>query len=309
VLPVPDGARIAILTAQGLLQGLSASTSHVFMIQCLGRGTTSEGRARALKQTFTLTPIMAVAGSLAAQYILSPGLPGLPYPYDFALLYGIGAPCMAAVAVFASRFRAEPMPDEPRRPFVRAQVESIRAYFADPALARVWMAYLLFYTTLGMTSNLALYTREAVGRDPAELSGLVMAIRFGCKAVFGLGIGWLAVRHGLRAAVLGCIALTIASGAWAWVAPGYSYVFAFGLLGGGELGGIYIPNLVAALSALAVGPRNLAIITLATPASSYAPVAHGWLTDLFGFPASFAFAIATALGALVLVRSVRRRDR
>jgi len=307
VFPVGPDARIAILTVQGLLQGLSGSTSHVFMIQCLSRGTTEQGRARALQRTFTITPILAVAGSLLAQYVLNPGLPFLPYPWDFAFLYGIGAPCMLGVALLSRNYRLKEIPDEPRQPFFAHLSGSIRNYAADATLGRVWIAYLLFYVALGITANLSLYTREALGRDPKDFSGLVMAIRFGLKAVCGVWIGWLAVRHGLRTAVLGTVGLTLAAGLWAWIAPGYAYLLAFGFLGGGELGGIYIPNYVSSLSPLADGPRNLAIITLAAPASSFAPVLHGFLTDAFGFPASFALAIAASGVALCLIWSVRRK--
>ena len=59
------------------------STSFVFMMQCLRRGTSPEGLARTLQRTFTLTPICAVAGSLGAQYILNPGLPGIGFPHNF----------------------------------------------------------------------------------------------------------------------------------------------------------------------------------------------------------------------------------
>src|SRR5260370_30348875 len=56
-LPLPAETRIAAVVIQGLLQGLSASASQVFMLQCLRRGTTKEGLAQALKRAFTATPV------------------------------------------------------------------------------------------------------------------------------------------------------------------------------------------------------------------------------------------------------------
>jgi hypothetical protein len=94
---------------------------------------------------------------------------------------------------------------------------------------------------------------------------------------------------------------------WALLVPGYGYLFAFGLLGAGELGGAYFPNYVASLSAVEAGTRNLAILTLATPAASFAPSMHGYLTDRIGFHASFIFGIVTALAAAVLLLSSKGR--
>ena len=52
----------------------------------------------------------------------------------------------------------------------------------------------------------------------------------------------------------------------------------------------------------ATGARNLAMLQLVIPASSIAPVLHGRLTaTVFSFEASFAFGIASAIGALWLV--------
>jgi MFS family permease len=191
--------------------------------------------------------------------------------------------------------------DEPAQPLVRYLVASTRAYAAIRALILLWAAYLLWNCTLGAVANLSLYTREAVGRDPKELSGLIMAIRFGCKSAGGFILGLLAVRYGLRSSVLATIGFFAAGMAWAWAAPGHTYLVVFGLLGAGELGGAYIPNLGMTLSPVAAGARNLSILTLATPASSFAPALHGWLTDRLGFHASFIFGLTTALLALALV--------
>ena len=69
----------------------------------------------------------------------------------------------------------------------------------------------------GGTLASALATFEAMGRDPADFSALTMAIRFGCKALGGFLLGWLAVRAGLRGGALGCAALLAAGSAWAWL--------------------------------------------------------------------------------------------
>jgi hypothetical protein len=299
LIPVSNEVRITAVILQGLLQGLSGSVSLVFMVHCLRRGTTPEGRALALKKTFTAGPLSAVAGSLSAQYLLGAGR--LSYPFDFALVYATGALCVIGVAVSSSQFLLPEVADEERMRIVPYLTGAARGFFRDRQLSTLWVAYALWWCTLGGIANLSLFTREAMGRDPKDLSGATLAIRFGCKAIGGYFLGLLATRSGMRPAVIGTVCLAGAGMLWALLAPGYAYLFAFGLLGAGELGGAYFPNYVASLSKVEAGTRNLAVLTLATPAVSFAPALHGYLTDRAGFQASFVFGIATALAAAALL--------
>jgi hypothetical protein len=302
LIPFPAGVRIGIVTLQGLLLGLVWSVAMLYLYQCLNRGTSITGRARALKLTYTFGPLAAVAGSLAAQYILNPGFHWLPFPYDFALIYAIGFTASAGVALLSMRYQLVTVADEPRPRFSRFLTGLFTDYLSDRTLWMLWLAFLLWNCTLGSVANVSLYTREAMGRDPKDFSGLVMAIRFGVKAAAGYGLGWLAIRYGLRAASQTTSYLFAAGMLWAWMVPGAAYLGSFGLLGAGELGGVYFPNYALALASLAAGPRVLAALMLATPVSGFAPVLHGWLTDHFGFAASFAFGLATALAAAACVR-------
>ena len=175
------------------------------MLQCLNRGTTLAGRARALKYTFTLGPLSAVIGSLGAQYVLNPGFQGLPYPYDFALLYLVGVPCMAGVALLSRGYQLLPLDDEPRQPLPLSDrdVPGI-CHIAPPAADVVGLS--VVNTSIGGLGNLSLYARQALGRDPKDFSGLMMALRFGCKSLGGYALGAIAVRRGLRASALAAIA-------------------------------------------------------------------------------------------------------
>lgn len=308
LLPVSSSAQIGVVILQGLLQGLSGSVSLVFMIHCLRRGTTPEGRALALKKTYTAGPVTAVVGSLGAQYALGSGK--LSYPLDFAVIYIIGAVCVIGVAVSSTRFLLPSVDEEPRTGLRNYLTTAAKEFFADSQMRRLWIAYALWWCALGGVANLSLFTRESVGRDPKELSGLVLAIRFGCKAVAGYFLGLIATRSGMRPAVIGTTCLLGAGMLWALLVPGYGYLFAFGLLGAGELGGAYYPNYVASLSAVEAGTRNLAILTLATPAASFAPALHGYLTDRIGFNASFVFGVVAAiLATALLVSATGRKER
>ena len=307
VLPVSTPVRISALILQGLFQGLSGSTSMIFQLQCLTRGTTSEGRIRVLKRTFTLTPLAAVVGSLFAQWVLGPQFTWFAFPYDFAMVYLTAIPCIAGVAFISTRYDLAPLADEPRKPFFGHLVLAVKDFAASPSLRLAWLGYWLWYLTLAIIPNLSLYSKEAIGVDPQDYSGLMMALRFGCKAMGGYLLGWIALRYGLRASAFTSVALLAVGILWGWGIPGFAYLLAFGFIGAGELGGTYFPNFVAVLSSPEAGTRNLALVQLAPPVSSFAPAVHGGLADTWGFPASFIFGLAAAAVSMGLVSRIRER--
>lgn len=149
--------------------------------------------------------------------------------------------------------------------------ESFRGYCSDRTLVLAWLSYLAWYITISSISNLSLYTREAVGRAPIELAGLILAVRFGFKAVTGFGLGALGARYSPRVTIIVPIVLVGLAVMWPFVSSGYVYLLAFGLMGAGELGGVYFPNLVVHISKASVTTRNLAFLSLATPVASIAP--------------------------------------
>ncbi len=309
VLPASDELRINVIILQGLLQGLSSSTSMVFQLQCLTRGTTPEGRIRVLKQTYTLTPISAVAGSLAAQWVLDPKFSFLEFPYDFAAIYLVAVPCMAGVAWISTRYDLAPLADEPRKPLFGHLLASVRDFAKSRSLVLAWLGYWLWYVVLAIIPNLALLAKAKLGEDPKNFAGYQNALQFGFKSLGGYGLGLLAMRYGLRMSALVSSALLGVSVAWAWTMPGYWYLFAFGLIGAGQLGGAYFPNFAAVLSSPEAGTRNLSLIQLAAPAAFFSPAVHGWLLDQWGFPASFLLALVAAGLSMVLVTAIREQAR
>lgn len=306
-LPLPVSVHIAAIVGQGFLQGFTVATSLVFMYQCLGRGMSEEGRSRTLKVAFTFAPIAAVTGSLGVQAILSHRISWFQYPYDFAFIYLYSAVSAAGVAVFTSRYDLLPMPDGPRPPVFVYLKQSIVEYTRSRTFVWLWIAYAFWYSTIAVIPNLSLFSRAALHRDPEVVAGLTMALRFGGKSLIGYFLGVLALRYGIRAPVAATVILVGIATAWGWLIPGYGYLFAFALMGGGELGGAYFPNYIVSTSPLAAGVRNLSLLTLATPAASLGAVLHGALAEHWGFPASFLFAILTAIIALLLVHKLPAR--
>src|SRR5207247_8224762 len=104
--------------------------------------------------------------------------------------------------------------------------------------------------SLSGMSNLCLYTSSAVGRDPKERSGLILALRFGFKALSGLVLGVIAARFGIRAPLITTVCLLGLAAVWPLLAPGYTYLLAFGLMGAGgslfpDLRGGFLASLAA----------------------------------------------------------------
>lgn len=295
IFPFGNSTRIAFVVGQGLLSGILSSASGIYLFQCLGRGTSTAGRTKTLKWTFTSGPLFAVVGSLGAQFILNRGFHRIPYPYDFAVLYLIGVPCLGSVAWLSTKYQLASSREKPRQSFLDYIGNSTRAGKQRRTLALLWIGYFFWYCVLDAMPNISLYTKLAIGRDPKELSGAIMALRFGFKAIAGFGLGALALRRGVRAPIVASAVLFIASLMWAWVVPGYLYLLSFGLMGAAELGAAYFLNYVIEASTAANTAQNLSLLQLAVPASSLAPVLYGMATESYGFHASFVLGIATAL--------------
>jgi MFS family permease len=301
--PAPRWLRIAVVIGQALLIGIITNITNLYMFKGLARGTTEQGRAWALKYGFGFGPIAAVLGSLGAQLLLAEKLPGLRYPYNFGTLYVVALPCLALCAWLGSQFRLGHAPVETAPPLIAYLREGLGDFARDRRLRTTAIGFFLWYVTLGVMTNLSLYTREAVGRAPLELAGLIMALRFGCKAAAGFGLGALAEWRGARVAIIATVVLVGLGTLWPFVSSGYGFLAAFGLMGAGELGGAYFANYMISISTPASTTRNLAFLSLVGPLSSVAPAIHGRLTDVFGFHASFIFGGASAALALIVLFS------
>ncbi len=305
-LPFPSWLRISVVIGQGLIIGISNSLTNLYLFKCLARGTTALGKVRALKYAFGLGPIAAVLGSLGAQYVLAAKIHWLQYPYTFGALYLVTFPCMLLCAVLTSRYQLLEVPEEKHPPFFGYLIASINSFRLDRRLALTWLAYLSWYFTVNSMANISLYTNEAVGRSPLELAGLILAIRFGSKALAGFLFGNIASRYGERLTMISTVIFAAAAVSWPFFASGYEYLLAFGLMGAGELGGVYFMAYVLSISSAGSATRNLALLSLAGPISSLSPVIHGALTDRFGFHASFAFGTVTAGLSLLLLFNLKR---
>jgi len=297
LLPLGREVYIGAMIGESFVLGILQTVYSNYVYQCLGRGTSARGRARALQLAYGFGPVAAVAGSLLAQFILSGGIRALVFPRDFAAVHFIALLCAGGIAWCTSRFQLAPMPDEAPSPFAATIRDGFRRFFGSRILVTLLFAYILWYCSLMAMPNLSLYIKR-MGRDPAAYSGWMLAIRFGSKAIFGFLLGLINFRYGFRGPLIWLVALLGAGILWGWAVPGILYLFCFGLMGAGELGGPYFANAVLSLSSPRNAAQNLAFLSCFVPLASLFPAIYGAMADRWGFAASFALAIAVVLVAL-----------
>ena len=289
---ISSGSSVFLIVATigvAFLVGILGNVQMVYLFQCLKRGTTEVGRNRALKITYTIGPMCAVAGSLTAQGLLGGRIGHLSFPLDFASLFLIGVPCALGTALAASEMKMISVPDKPHLPFLGYLRESFAGAIRSRALIVLSIAYVIYNAGVSANANLALYGKYAMSTRPELMLGYMLAFRFGFKSLSGYCFGLVAQKRGNRATLILIQLGMMVSVVWAAVVTGNWYLLAFAFMGASELGGAYFPNYCMSLSSYEEGARNLSLITLVSALAIAAPPIHGGLADLFGFRSSFLF--------------------
>jgi len=233
----------------------------------------------------------------------------VPYPWNFASLFAASVPIMVLAAFLSSRFvLIYPAVEVPRQPFHEGVLGGFGEFFSYRLILFATIGYILVYCGNQSMTNISLFTREAIGKPAEAFAGLQLALRFGFKVIAGFFLGWLLMRTNPKTLLLVTAGLTLAGVAWALGAPGKWFLLSFGILGAGELFGVYYPNYILGCSPKSKMRRNMAFASLVTMPVGFAPVLFGFISDTlgthdkkFGFQASFVAAIILLLAAIVLV--------
>jgi len=317
-LPFPDRFRIAVVIAHGAIVACSSGTAWAFEWEFVGRGVSESRRGPMFGLAYSAGPIFAVAGSLGAQLIINQEVFGwtpsfwqeIPYPLNYTVLYAAAVPLLLLMALIVSRY-VVPLPavENQRQPFVTGVFGGFGRFISHPLILVACAAYLLIYSGNMIQNNMVLYTREAVGLAEDAFVGYQLAIRFGCKVLAGLLLGWTLTRTNPRMNQFLTAALLICSVLWIlMVKPlfggGLLFLVAFGLNGGGELMGAYYPYYVLCLSPKSQMRRNMAFVMLLSAPVGFAPALYGAISDTWSLTASFWVALAVMLAAVILVACV-----
>ena len=312
--PAPNGVKIGMVIAQAAVSGAVMPSAVALLWEAIGRGVSERRRGLALSLAFGGGPVLATIGSLGSQLLLSGSLgplklPGIGFPWNFAMLFLAAVPVTALGAVLAGRFIAPlPLKELDRQPFLRGVFGGIWNFVNNRVLLTAAVVTILLYTENTIPSNLNLYTKQVLGADPDQYAGAQNAWRFGCKAVAGLFLGWLLTKTNPKLGILVTAAIFLSALVWAMFASGLWYLAAFGLYGAGELVGVYAPNYILSASAPTEIRRNMALVTLLMAPAAPAGAVFGWIADYVGrvygpaagFKASFAVCAAVVAAGILL---------
>jgi MFS family permease len=313
LLPVPDGVRIAAVIIQGAVTGAAMPTAIALLWEAIGRGVSEKRRGWALSLAFGAGPLLAVAGSLGSQLVLTGRLgpmeiSDLAFPWNFALLFGGSVPAMLLAGVLAGGLVVPP--DE--RPALREPLlAGVAGFFSQRVLCIATIVTVLLYVGNTIAANLNLYTGEVLSASPEEFAGYQNALRFAFKVVAGALLGWLLTRSNPRSGILVTGLIFTAAPLWAMFATGPAYLVAFGLFGAGELVGVYAPNYILAASARDQLRRNMAYVTMMMAPAAPAGYLFGLIADrggklwgaAVGFQVSFAVCAVIVLAGVVLTQT------
>jgi hypothetical protein len=317
-LPAPfqsptDWVVPAVLLHSAILGGFLVVVS-TYQWEMIGRGVSESRRGQALALAFGAGPILAFLSSLASQLVLagkveipfttvSLTIPSLEYPWTFASLFAITVPLMAVAAFNSTCFIVPPAPVEiARPPFVAGIFGGLGDFFSNPVILLAAIAFILVGSGYNVLTNIGLFTKEAIGEQADQYVGIQNALRFGFKAAGGLLLGWLLTRTNPRAGMLATGAFCLASVLWVLAVPGKWFLLSFGLMGVGELFGVYYPNYILSCSAKSQMRRNMAFTSMLNMPLGFVAVAYGLLGDVFGLRASFALSSGLLVVTLLIVQ-------
>lgn len=299
------------LVVQAALLGCCNGVISILNWEALDRGVSARLRGKALGLAFGLGPAFAVVGSLLAQLLLNGKLFGWQppqwlslnhYPYNYAILFCTCAACMGLASLMVHLYRIPlPMVDTEREPFHVAVLGGFKGMISNRILLIACIAYLLVYCGNLVQNNMNIFTRISVGRAPEDLVGYQLALRFSFKMLAGFLLGWLLIRTNPKVPLLVTVGLQIAGVLWVLMVPGYWFMLAFGLMGAGELFGVYYINYPVCCSPKSQVRRNIAFLGLISSTVGLAPMLYGWISDTWSLRASFWTAMIIMIFTAALV--------
>jgi hypothetical protein len=299
---------ITAVVLHSAMLGCALGVAATYEWEVLGKGVSRSRRGQTLALAFGVGPMMAFLASLGSQAILN----GIRYPWNFAALFASTVPLMALAALLATRFVVpQPAVEVQPEPLVAGVFGGVGDFFRVRLLLLAAIAMILVASGYNVLTNMSLFTKEALGEQPARYVGYQNALRFGFKVVAGLLLGWLLARTHPKAGMLVTGGFCLASVAWVSLVPGRWFLLSFGLMGAGELFGVYYPNYILSCSPKEKMRRNMAFTSMLNMPSGFAPLLFGFIADTvgaaadnkkLGFQMSFLVAAAFLSAALLVVQ-------
>ena len=302
--PVVTGSVVAFAAVFGAANGVMITA----LWEVVRRGVSTGRRGKTLAFSFGIGPIWACVGSLIQQMLLSKepltGYTfGISFPNSYMALFA-GAFPVTVVCIFLCAAFVVPLPvDEPVASSRVAEIiGGLRQFVTSKPVLLGTVAYVLVYSGgNAIFDNVSLHAKDVLGEASPDTVGLQNFLRFGFKAVAGGLLGWLLAKTNPKATLLATTAILLAGMAWALNVSGWWYLLTAGLLGAGELFGVYFPNYVTTASAKSHVRVNIAYLNLLGALVGFASVIFGQISDRFGRMASFHTAAGVLAFAMLLI--------
>jgi len=235
---------------------------------------------------------------------------GLAFPHNYLAMFAAAAPLFLVSAACVTSFRLPPSagPADAQRTPLKEIVAGLRQFVQNRAVLFSVAIYLLVFSGgSAIFANVSLHAQDVLG-EQADTLGLQSFLRFGCKAAAGAALGWLLAAASPRATLFATTSILLTGIGWALTSTGWWFMLTFGLLGAGELFGVYFMNYVTTASAKSFVRINTAYMSVLSAAVGFSSIAFGAISDSYGRKASFCVA-ASLLGlALLLIARLLPAD-
>jgi MFS family permease len=296
----------AVVIAHGAVFGVANGVLLTAMWDALKRGSSTSRRGPALALAFGAGPLLACVGSLFQDALFDGRLLGgrsfgLAFPDSYTVMFAVVAPLLLLVGVVLALFT---LPDthepaaEPARPLDEITSGLRQFLHHRPVLFAVVIYVVVYSGGNAIFSNVSLHAKDVLG-EGADTLGAQNFLRFGVKAAAGALLGWLLAATSPRAALLATTSILLVGMGWALNSRGAWFLATFGLLGAGELFGVYFPNYVTTASEKKFVRVNMAYLNVLSAVVGFSALAFGAISDEYGRVASFY--VAAGLLALALV--------
>lgn len=309
LLPAPWWIKAALVVVHGAVVGGARTVGVAAEFEALGVGVAPARRGQALALAYGIGPVLAVVGSLLSQLLLDGKIGGLvvgawPFPGNFAAVFAAGVPVLALGAHLSSRI-VIPLPEHEavREPFLAGVFGGLGAVLRRKVVLVALISAVLVFCGYQVIDNMTLYCGLLLNQEPAQTAGYQKAVLFSCKVVMGLAMGWLLTWAAPRSAVVISATVGLAAVVFALLAPAPVFLFSFGLLGAGQLFGIYITNYVLSCAPQPRMRRYMALCMLTHLPAASAGVLYGGISDFFGlrYSKSVGYQFSLAFAALLIL--------
>jgi hypothetical protein len=288
LLPLSVWVKAAVVVAHGAVVGGARTVSVACEFEVLGVAVAESRRGQALGLAYGLGPILAILGSLLSQLLLKGALGPVvvgtwPFPGNFAAVFATSLPVMALATFLCTRL-VIPVPahEAPREPFLSGVFGGFGKFLARRVVLIAVLSAILIFCGYQVVDNMTLYCGVLFKQDPAETAGYQKAVLFTFKVIMGVAMGWVLTWSAPRTAVLISASVGLMGVVFAIVATPSEFLLSFGLLGAGQLFGIYITNYILSCAPKALMRRYMALTMITMMPAAPSGVIYGAVSDFFG---------------------------